>query len=149
MKLDYCIIGGVALAPYNFSRSTEDVDFLISMRAFKTIKEELIGKGYTFVPGSTKNMYYHIGTKKVKIYILIEGDHNGSQIMPNPTEVRQKIGGVWYLSLKELIKFKILASRPQDKSDVQRLIVENDLKRSFGEDLGDQAQIFFIWYDER
>ncbi len=144
LNLEYCIIGGIALAPYNFSRATEDVDFLVSKKAFKTIESELIGRGYTFIPGSKKNMWYHSGTKKTRIDILIEGDRNNGQLMPNPLSVRKKISGVWYLSLTHLIEFKIIAGRPQDLVDVIRLIKENSLDKDFSLKLDNKLRTKFL-----
>lgn len=140
----YCIIGGLALGIHNYQRSTDDIDLLVSKEDFSKIQECLIGKGYTFRPGSRKNMYMHSGAAKVPIDILIEGDKEGNILLPDPTKVRAKIGGVWYLELTHLIEFKLRANRPRDVQDVLQLIANNELTTDYAEKLDTNIRDKFV-----
>lgn len=142
--IHYCIIGGLALGIHNYQRYTEDIDLLVSKEDFSKIQERLIGKGYTFRPGSKKNMYMHSGASKVPIDVLIEGDKEGNILLPNPTKVRMKIGGVWYLDLTHLIEFKLRAARPRDIQDVLQLIANNELTKDYAEKLDSDVQDKFV-----
>jgi len=133
--IDYCIIGGMSLGIHNFKRYTSDIDILLSKTGFKKLKETFIGRGYSYRPGSEKNLYYHVHTgTKIPIDILVEGDNNGI-IMPHPKSVRQKLSGIWWITLPNLINFKLTAGRSQDINDVIRLIMANELTEEYSEQL--------------
>jgi hypothetical protein len=126
-NVEYCVIGGVALSTYNYERNTNDVDLLVSKEGFSIIKNNFIGRGYTLRPGSTKNLNYLAPSGKVPIDILVEGDREGTIVLPKPKGIREKRGGIWYLTLPKLIEFKLNANRPEDRQDVLKLIKLNDL----------------------
>lgn len=104
----------------------------------------MIGKGYTYRPGSKKNLYLHTGLGKLPLDILIEDDKEGNFNLPDPKNIRQKISGVWYLTLNKLIEFKFESNRPQDIQDILQLIKNNDLKKSFATKLKEQYKNKFI-----
>lgn len=131
-KIEYAVIGAQALRIHNYVRNTEDIDILISKKTAKKLKK-LIGHGYTLIPGSTKNLYYHSPVRKIQIDILIEGQKEGKITMPDPTKIRMKINKVWYVDLANLINLKIDSGRSRDLEDVKILIDENDLDKSFAE----------------
>jgi predicted nucleotidyltransferase len=120
LGIEYCVIGGMALEIYNYKRSTEDIDVLISKKSVPLLKK-LIGRGYTYRPGSKKNLYYHSAYWKVPVDILVEGDDNYGFIMPNPVKVRNKLYGSWYITLENLIDLKEKANRAVDINDVEQL----------------------------
>jgi predicted nucleotidyltransferase len=144
LGIEYCVIGGVSLAPYNFTRETGDIDILISKKSFPLLKK-LIGHGYTRRPGSTKNMHFHIGNSRIKIDILVEGDKEKDFTMPNPVKIRNRIHSIWYINIKNLVEFKLRSSRPQDLADVARLIDHNFLPVNYlsGSDLEQKYQEIF------
>jgi hypothetical protein len=143
--IDYAVIGGIALRMHNFPRLTEDIDLLISKDTFPKIENILIGKGYTFRPGSHKNLYYHVGEKaKIQVDILIEGDKEGDILLPDPKEVRQKMSSIWVLTLPKLIEFKLGAGRGRDKNDVLRLIEYNDLTVAYAQQIDEKYRKEFL-----
>lgn len=133
-EIEYCIVGGVALGVYNYKRFTEDLDILVSKKTEKLIDEHLVGNGYTKRPGSIRNLYYHTMTGKIPVDIIIEGDNKSGFVVPNPRDVRVKLTGAWFLSLKALITMKLSTSRPEDKQDVAKLISVNDLTDKWAEE---------------
>ncbi len=124
-EIDYCIIGGISLSIYNYSRYTGDIDVLISKEGFEKLNKNLIGRGYVFRAGSKKNVYFTNGTTRIPMDFLIEGDKEGDFILPSPNEVKTKINGVWYLNFNNLLKFKLKSFREQDKVDIIKLIENN------------------------
>ncbi|MBF0526470.1 MAG: hypothetical protein HQK56_15415 [Deltaproteobacteria bacterium] len=139
----YCYIGGVALAPHNFSRYTEDIDILISKDSLPLLSE-LHGKGYTLRPGSSLNMYLYTPSKKIPIDFYVEADIWENILIPNPALLRVKINGVWFISLPHLIEFKLNAGRPQDHADVIALIKANELTSSFVAKLDPNFKLDFL-----
>ena len=127
----YCVIGGVALSPHNFHRATDDLDLLVSKGTFPLIEKELVGLGWSYITRGSKRKFWYHGFRKVEVEVLVEGDSNHGQIMPDPESVRQKINGVWYLSLPSLLSFKLIAGRPRDLRDVQDLIQANSWPVSY------------------
>jgi hypothetical protein len=125
--IDYAIIGGFAVRAHNFVRFTEDIDFLVSKEGMREIHNKLIGKGYTLRPGSNKNLFLITGKGRYPIDILVEGDREGDVSLPNPKSVRMKMFGAWYLTLDELLNFKLRAGRGKDDLDVSQLIELNGL----------------------
>jgi predicted nucleotidyltransferase len=148
-NIKYCVVGGIAVNIYNYSRYTDDIDLIVSKKSFNLIEKVLIGSGYTFRPGSKKNLYYHAGPKKIAIDILIEGDKEGSVLIPNPKLVRMKIGGIWYLSLEKLIEMKLNAGRTKDYDDVSRLIEYNNLTKKYVNKLSKSVRTKFLELLER
>lgn len=141
--VQYAYIGGLALRPHNFSRMTNDIDVLVSKETLSNLKQ-LHGLGYTVRPGSTNNMYLHAGGFAINVDILVEGQKEGGFVLPDPVKVRQKIHGVWYVTLLGLITLKLQASRPQDIADVHRLIDANELTIEYAKNLPAHVRNVFI-----
>lgn len=133
--IDYCIIGGMSLPIHNYKRQTHDVDILVSKESFLKIEKYLIGQGYTRRPGSSKNLYFYTGTKKIPIDILVEGDNESGFILPNPQKIRYRTSGAWYIDLPQLINFKLNAKEPRHINDVINLIKANKLDKTFAKKL--------------
>ena len=52
-RIDYAIIGGMALALHGFVRPTQDVDLLMTRDGLERFAESLIGRGYVAaLPGA-------------------------------------------------------------------------------------------------
>ncbi|OYT14998.1 MAG: hypothetical protein B7C24_15330 [Bacteroidetes bacterium 4572_77] len=144
LGIEYCVVGGVALSPHNYMRYTEDIDILVAKKDITKL-EILIGSGYTYRPGSKKNMYYHTGAKsKIQIDILYEGDNKDGFVMPRPKNIRQKISGIWYINLPKLIEMKLITARAGDTQDVLQLIDYNDLDADYVENLAAKCHKLFL-----
>lgn len=133
-KITYAITGGVALSTYNYNRTTDDVDIVVSKESFDTIQNDLVGRYFTMRPGSTRNMYYTRLGRRVPVDIIIEGDNKCGIELGNPIEYREKRNGVWWVKLHKLLEIKITGgfqkNREADWPDVIRLIRENSLPRN-------------------
>lgn len=141
--IEYAVIGGMALKPHNYDRYTGDIDILISKETYPNIKN-LYGRGYTLRPGATKNLYMHVGGRHIEIDVLVEGQKEGNVLMPDPTQIRQMIGGVWYASLPQLVGLKLLAGREEDIRDVGILIRNNRLTQEYSKNIPANVQQQFL-----
>jgi hypothetical protein len=141
--VEYCVVGGVALSTYNYLRNTLDIDLLVSKKGLEVIRTNFIGRGYNYRPGSQKNLNYVGGIVRIPIDLLVEGDHEGSVVLSSPMGIREKRGGIWYLSLPKLIEFKLNAGRPQDIQDVLQLIHVNELDAQLGKELDEPARTHY------
>lgn len=137
--IDYAITGAIAMDIYNYKRSTDDLDILISKKGFKILKDELVGKYFYFRKGTKKNLYYNGPVGKVEVDIIVEGDNKSGVIIPNPRHIRNKIGGTYFVTLEKLIEIKIAGGnqpmREYDWPDVKRLIRMNNLEKNFSNKL--------------
>ncbi|MGI0075992.1 MAG: hypothetical protein ACREAU_01125 [Nitrosopumilaceae archaeon] len=139
----YAFIGGLALRPHSYSRMTTDIDILISKNTVEKLKE-LLGQGYTLRPGASKNMYLHVANSRIFVDILVEDQKENGVLLPDPTQIRQKINGVWYASLPALINLKLQAGRPQDVVDVLKLIEANELHQTYINNLSPNVHKKFL-----
>lgn len=130
--IDYCIIGGIALHFYDYTRATTDLDILID-RPISEVQRLFVQAGYkkTTSRGVFSNKF-----PDFEIEFLTEGERltpNGIAY-PDPKTVRvqQDYFGkeVWVISLRDLIHVKLGAyvntkTRMKDGADVQELIKSN------------------------
>jgi hypothetical protein len=132
--IDYAVTGAVAMGIHNYKRSTKNVDILVSQKGYKTLRDKLIGKYFDLKPG-TKNLYYNTSFGKVAVDITVEGENISGMEIPNPTSIRAKINGIYYISLPKLVEFKLAGGyqkmREKDWPDTIRLIRENELSRDY------------------
>src|SRR5215210_1896200 len=55
-KIDYAIIGGMALALHGFVRPTQDIDLLMTVEGLERFHELMVGRGYVAAfPGARKH----------------------------------------------------------------------------------------------
>lgn len=55
-KLDYAVIGGMALVAYGYRRFTEDVDILMTPKTLQIFRDCFLGRGYLpAFTGATKS----------------------------------------------------------------------------------------------
>lgn len=141
--IEYAFVGGMALMPHNYIRMTQDIDILVSKETAHNLVK-LHGRGYTLRPGATNNMYLHVGDSRVPVDILIEGQNQDGIIMPDPSPIRTRINGVWFVTLVNLIKLKLQANRPQDLQDVAQLIEANRLSSTYVENLPEALHQRFL-----
>ncbi len=131
-NIDYCVIGGIALHFYDYTRATTDLDLLID-RPLSEVQRLFVQAGYkkTTTRGVFSNKY-----PDFEVEFLTQGERltpNGLAY-PDPKQVRvqQDYFGkkIWVISLKELIHAKLGAyvntkTRMKDGADVQELIKSN------------------------
>jgi hypothetical protein len=131
-KLEYAVIGGMALVAYGYRRFTEDIDILMTPGALQTFRDFFVGRGYTpAFPGASRS--FCDTQTGVRIKIITSGEYPGDGkpkpvSFPNPAEARFQNEGLWLITLEKLIELKLASGltaphRLRDISDVQELIV--------------------------
>jgi len=139
-RLDYAIIGGMALVAHGYRRFTDDVDILMCPESLQIFRERFVGRGY--IPafsGATKS--FHDTQTGVRIEVVTAGEYPGDGrpkpvAFPDPTMARFRVEGLWLITLEKLIELKLASGlsaphRLRDLSDVQELIVRLKLPPEF------------------
>lgn len=131
-KIDYCIIGGVALHAQGYSRMTIDLDVLVG-QSIESCKYSLSQAGFKHVFGRRfKNP--KLGDFELELIAKDEQLNPGDYSYPDPKLVREdynyKGKNVWVLSLYALIETKLSGYvfnrlRLKDAGDIQELIKTN------------------------
>lgn len=117
--IEYCIVGGMALQPYNVFRKTKDIDIFVSKETESLMLDTLYNHRF-----SNNKLFFK------EIDVSVEGEGT-SYITPNPIIIRNKIFGIWYISLAALIEMKLTLYREKDLEDVYALITANELDYDF------------------
>jgi len=128
-EVEYCLIGGFAYSYYVESRATKDIDILIKpelknmKKAYRAIKEF----GFTLEHPTPEELLkskeiIYLGHVPERIDLLQDITNvPDKEIWPQVEKGSFKNVETNYIGLKQLIKNKISAGRPQDKSDVVKL----------------------------
>jgi Uncharacterised nucleotidyltransferase len=144
-RIDYAVIGGMALALHGLVRPTEDVDLLLTREGLETFREGLLGLGY--VPLFTGARKHFRDTETgVKVEIITTGEYPGDGkpkpvVFPTPNDVAIAIGDFRVVRLESLIELKLASGLSakhrelRDLADVQQLIEELNLPEALGERL--------------
>ena len=137
-RIDYVVIGGLALNAYGYRRQTIDVDVVLRAEGLARFREKLVGTEYQVVEGRRRRFYDP--QTEVTVDILIAGElagHRGKNRVvrfPDPGE-QVVIEGLATVTLERLITLKLVTWRYRDWGDVVELIRANDLDESFAEKL--------------
>jgi hypothetical protein len=143
-NIPHAIIGGMAIGLHGFLRVTKDVDLLTTKEGLDRIHARVVGRG--FVPafsGARKRL--RDTTTGVDVDIITTGEYPGdgkpkAVMFPDPSD-SVELDGYTVLSLPRLIEGKIVSGTTvdyrqlRDLADVQELISELHLPRSFAEQL--------------
>jgi len=168
-RIPYAVLGGMAIALHGYLRATNDVDLLTTKDGLEKIHALLVGRG--FVPafnGARKRL--RDTQTGVFVDIITSGEYPGdgkpkAVRFPDPSD-SVNFDGINVLSLPRLIEGKIVTGTTvdyrqlQDLGDVQALIRELELPRSFAEQIDPTVRGEFdrLWllaqkrdpeYDER
>ena len=141
LDIPYAVCGGMALVAHGYTRTTVDVDVLVTPDGLQALHENLAGLGYRPVfPGSKQLRDTQHG---VRIEFLIAGEFPGDGepkpiSFPDPSAHGLEIDGVRYLDLPTLIELKLASGmsnlgRLKDLADVQELIRVLGLDEGFQE----------------
>ena len=143
-KIPYAILGGMAIALHGYLRATSDVDLLTTKEGLEKIHAKLVGRGFVpAFPGARKRL--RDTETSVKIDIITSGEYPGdgkpkAVQFPDPSD-SVTLDGISVLSLPRLIEGKIVTGTTvdyrenQDLGDVQALIRELGLPRSFADEI--------------
>jgi len=133
-KIDYAVLGGMALNAHRYRRATTDVDLLVTAQGLAAFRERFLGKEYGQAPRRPRRF---VDLKSgVTIDMLVAGRFPGSGepgpiAFPEPSAVAQVMEGIRYVTLATLIDLKLAARRWRDFADVVELIRCNELDESF------------------
>ena len=131
-KIEYAVIGGMALALHGFVRPTQDIDLLMTAGGLERFHEQMVGRGY--IPafqGARK--HFRDGETGVPIEIITTGEYPGDGkpkpvAFPDPSEASVEVGQYRVADLDKLIEMKLASAisaehrRLRDMADVQQLI---------------------------
>ncbi len=148
LKIQYAVVGGMALFRHGFRRFTEDVDILVSRSDMKLIHDRLEGRGYLPVFTGSKNL--RDTTSGVRIEFLLAGDYPGDGqekpvAFPQPGDVGERSENITFANLPSIVELKLAsgmtgADRLKDLADVQELIKLLSLDRNFSNQLNEYVQ---------
>jgi hypothetical protein len=136
-KIEYAVIGGMALALHGFVRPTQDIDLLMTAEGLDRFHEQMVGRGYIpAFPGARK--HFRDGETGVPIEIITTGEYPGDGkpkpvAFPDPSEASIEVGQYRVAGIEKLIEMKLASAisaehrRLRDMADVQQLIETLDL----------------------
>jgi hypothetical protein len=143
-RIDYMVIGAVALLAHGYPRFTEDINLVLTREGLEAFHRELIGLGY--VPafeGARKRLRATRGG--VPVEVILAGEYPGDGLpkpvsFPDPAAASIEIDGVRVVTLERLVELKLASGmtapdRLKDLADVQELIKARGLGREFAERL--------------
>jgi len=151
-KIDYAVIGAVALNQHGYKRFTEDVDLLLTKAGLARFHEELVGRGYRPALEGARRMFRTVA-EDVSVDIVTTGEYPGDGLpkpvrFPDPKDVTV-IEGIKTIALEKLVDLKLasgmnLPDRLKDLADVQELIKVRGLTADFAVRLDASVSAKFV-----
>lgn len=143
-RIDYAVIGGMALAAHGYDRFTSDVGLLTTREGLERIHQTLVGRGYEpSFSGARKSL--RDVENGVTIEFITTGEFPGDGkpkpvVFPDPRVAAVDREGYSVISLPKLIELQLASGlsaphRLRDLSDVQDLIMILHIPRELGEQL--------------
>ena len=130
-KIDYAIIGGMALNAHGYRRETIDVDVLVRPEGLERFRDELVGRGYRPKFEGAKKEFRNT-TTNIPVEFITTGEFPGDGkpkpvAFPDPAAKSIDAEGIRVIDLATLIELKLASgmtqpSRLRDLADVQDLI---------------------------
>jgi hypothetical protein len=127
-QIEYALCGGVALAIHGAPRATQDIDLLLRREDLDRLRDTARSCGFVF---ESVPMDFASGVTMQRFSKLIDGQPfmlDALLVTPaleNIWNARQHAefegGNVRVVSMEGLISLKLVAGRPQDLVDIQRL----------------------------
>jgi hypothetical protein len=149
-KIDYMVIGAVALLARGYPRFTEDIDLVLSSEGLARFNRELLGLGGYGLTGYTRESPAFPRSlcsipEGVRIRVMTTGEYPGDGepkpvSIPEPSAASTEIDGIQVVTLAKLIELKLASGmtaphRLKDLADVQELIKIRKLLPEFAEQL--------------
>jgi hypothetical protein len=132
-RLDYAVIGAMALVVHGYRRFTEDVDILMTPETLRLFREKLLGLGYLPAFSEAAKTFRDTRTG-VLIEVMTTGEYPGDGkpkpvAFPDPVQARTEKENLWVVTLEKLIELKLASGltaphRLKDLADVQELILQ-------------------------
>lgn len=130
-RVDYALIGGVAVAIHTTPRFTKDIDLLIPEHEIARVADILKREGYfasatpwTFTDsGLTLHRFLKVHElDEMIVDVLVAGDDRHRQIIANACDAEAEGTGVIRVAAKaDLIWLKRRRNSKQDQADIERL----------------------------
>ena len=146
-NIAYVIVGGMAVNAHRHSRTTRDVDFLVSASGIAAFRQ--LAKTAGFEPVAGRSRRFVDRTTGIHFDFLVTGLFPGSGApgpiaYPDPATVAQNIDDLQIVDLPTLVQLKLAARRHQDFADVVNLIRANELDETFGQQLHPSVQADYV-----
>lgn len=124
----YALIGGLALAPHNVIRATQDIDLLADLEKADEIERALAQLGYCCVHRSDDAANYVRGDERVDF--LYASRPIARRLLSAASERDTSLGALRVMSAEGLIGFKLQGlvndpRRTQDLEDIRALVRAN------------------------
>jgi hypothetical protein len=143
-RIDYLVIGAIALLAHGYPRFTEDIDLILDAEGLDKFHDELIGLGYVpAFPGARKRLRSTLDGTPIEVIASggYPGDGKPKPVsFPEPSGESVEIDGVKFPTLERLLELKLASGmtapdRLKDLADVQELIKVRGLTNEFAERL--------------
>jgi len=134
-KIQYAIVGGVALAFYAEPRFTQDIDMLLAPEDFFKLKTILEDIGYfesaepwTFkkTPLTLHRFFKVVTNDQMIVDILLAGNSKHLEIITNALVAEGEHGFVRIANKLDMIWLKHQRNSLQDQADIERLMNEKN-----------------------
>ncbi len=145
-KIEYVIIGGLALNAHNYPRQTVDVDVVMSAGDLERFRREFEGVSYSRDERLPRR--FHDVQTGVTVDVLIAGEIAGDSRrnhcirFPKP-QAAEFHADLRTVSLARLIELKLVTWRFKDWGDVVELIRRNQLSETFSNELDSSVRTAF------
>ena len=127
-KVDYALVGGLAVGVWGAPRATKDIDLLVRAEALDAARAALQGCGYTlaalpmrFSDGMELQRVSKVDAGRLMMVDLILVNAQLEPIWQSREQRSLESARLWVVSRDALIAMKLAAGRPQDQADVVKL----------------------------
>ncbi len=131
LKLDYAVMGGIAVRVHGIPRPTYDVDFELNVDQERLEKffDLASAQGYMI---DVKLKTYLAGNQSVDVDIFINETNFQQSLMSRRKAIEFEGQAIDFVTPEDLILFKLIASRPRDLGDVADvLFVQGQLDETY------------------
>ena len=156
-RIDYIVIGAIALLAHGYPRFTEDIDLVMTSDGLQKFHDELVGLGYTPASSGAKKRLRSTADN-VSIEVMTTGEFPGDGkpkpvSMPRPADASIEINGIKFVTLEKLIELKLASGisapdRLKDLADVQELIKIRKLDADFAGKLNPYVRAKYLELEE-
>jgi hypothetical protein len=132
-RIDYAVVGALALAVHGFPRATTDIDLLVRKEDVERVLKAVERVGYRLpaLPIAFRN-----GIEVQRVTKVVGADHLILDLIlvndlleeawRSRTRLSSAEGAVTVISREALVQMKAMAGRPQDLVDLDRLRSDED-----------------------
>jgi hypothetical protein len=151
-KIEYVVVGAIAMNRHGFRRFTEDIDLLLTSDGLDRFHSLLVGRGYR--PAFALARKNFRTSDRIPIDVITTGEFPGDGlpkpvVFPDPADFVVIIDGVKTITFEKLIELKLASGmtapdRLKDLADVQELIKIKRLDAAFADQLDTYVRDKFL-----